>query len=486
MEERLMVWFRRSVITRAAALFALALALPVSALAGHGSAGAATLPSVSVNDVSITEGTGGTKTLTFTVNQDARGKSRVSFATTNDTARAPADYIARSGTLRFAGKKLKRTVSVTIVGDSLDEADETFFLKLTGASGATIDDGEGVGTITDDDAPPDVAVPSTLSVPEGQNGDTIASIDVSLSAPSGQEVTVDWATADGTAMEADSDYTGDSGTLQFAPGETDKAILVTVIGDVNSESDETFTLTLSSPTNANLGNAIDTVTIVDNDPLPTGVPIFDVSNASKREGASGNATLTFTVTRSDDTATPVTVDYVVSNGTAVAPSDFAAVAPGTFSFGASETTKTLDVTIKGDRRLEHDETLFLTLDAPSAGAIDDGQGKGTIVNDDTKTGVAVRVRAAKHRVAVHGRVSPARARKHAVVRFFRKRNGGWVLLHARRPILRGRTDSNNDGFSDSRYETSFRRAKRGRCKMIASYPGDAHFSRSTVTKLFRC
>jgi hypothetical protein len=182
----------------------------------------------------------------------------------------------------------------------------------------------------------------------------------------------------------------------------------------------------------------------------------------------------------------VTVDYVVSNGTAIAPSDYTAVAPGTFSFGASETTKTLDVTIKGDRRLEHDETLFLTLHDPSAGAIDDGQGKGTIDNDDTKIGVTVRVKAAKHRVAVHGRVSPARPRKHAVVRMFRKRNGGWALLHVRRPMLRGRTDSNGDGFSDSRYATSFKRAKRGRCKVIASYPGDPHFSRSRLTKLFRC
>jgi hypothetical protein len=482
-----MVWFRRSVITRAAAFFAVALALPVSALVGHRLADAAALPSVSVNNVSITEGTGGTKTLTFTVTQDVRGKSRVSFATTNDTAKAPADYVSRSGTLRFAGKKLKRTVAVTIIGDSLDEADETFVLKLTDATGATIADGEGVGTITDDDAQPDAQVPSMLSVPEGQTGDTtIASIDVTLSAPSGQEVAVAWATADGTATEADTDYSGDSGTLHFAPGEIDGALLITVIGDVNTETDETFTVTLSSPTNANLGNATDTVTIVDNDPLPTSVPILDVSNVSKREGASGTATLRFTVTRSDDTTTPVTVDYAVSNGTAIASSDYTAIAPGTFSFGASEITETLDVTIKGDRRLEHDETVFLTLLNPSAGAIDDGQGRGTIVNDDTKIGVSVRVRAAKHRVAVHGRISPERARKHAVVRFFRKRNGGWSLLHTRRPILRGRTDSNGDGFTDSRYETSFHRAKRGRCKVIAAYPGDAHFSRSTVTKVFRC
>ena len=424
--------FQRSVVTRALVFFAVVLALPVSTLAGHGSARAATLPSVSVNDVSVAEGTGGTTTLTFTITQNIPGKSKVVFVTANDTAKAPSDYIARSGSVRFAGKKLTRTVAVTIVTDALDEPDEAFFLKLTGATGATIADGEGVGTILDDDPPPIVQVPSTLAVPEGQTGDTtIASIDVTLTAPSGKAVSVAWATADGTvdpATEGD-DYLGGSGTLHFAPGETDKVVLITVIGDVTNESDETFTVALSSPVNATLGTTPDTVTIVDNDPLPAGVPIFNVKDVKKREGSSGTTTLTFTVTRSDDTTSVATVDYTVSNGTAVAPSDFAAVPAGTFSFLAGVTKKTLNVTVKGDRTLERSESLFLTLNNPSIGAaIEDGQGTGTIVNDDTKTTVVIKIRAAKHLVAVHGRVSPARSGKHAVVRLYRKRNGVWVRL----------------------------------------------------------
>ena len=478
--------FQRSVVARALAFFAVVLALPVSALGGHGSARAATLPSVSINDVSIAEGTGGTRTLTFTITQNIPGKSKVVFATANDTAKAPADYIARTGSVRFAGKKLTRTVAVTIVSDTLDEPDEAFFLKLTGATGATIADGEGVGTILDDDLPPNVQVPSTLGVPEGQTGDTtIASIDVTLTAPSAKEISVVWATADGTATEADDDYVGGSGTLHFAPGEIDKVVLITVIGDVTNEADETFTVALSSPVNANLGTTPDTVTIVDNDPLPTSVPIFNVKDVKKREGSSGTTTLTFTVTRRAGTAAAM-VHYTVSNGTAVAPSDFVAVPAGTFSFGALETKKTLNVTVKGDRTLERSESLFLTLNNPSVGAIEDGQGTGTIVNDDTKTTVFIKIRAAKHLVAVHGRVSPARPRKHAVVRLYRKRNGVWIRIATKRPLLRGTTDSNKDGFTDSRYATAFMRAKRGSCKIVASYPGDPNFSGSTATKLFRC
>ena len=101
---------------------------------------------------------------------------------------------------------------------------------------------------------------------------------MTLSAPSGQQVMVDWATADGTGAVAGSDYEGGSGSLEFAPGETDKAVLIGVIGDLENETDETFTVTISSPQHANLGNATETVTIVDNDPLPTSVPIFDVDD----------------------------------------------------------------------------------------------------------------------------------------------------------------------------------------------------------------
>jgi hypothetical protein len=476
-------------MARTAGILAAILLFPLPTLVTHSPVGAATLPTVSVNDVSITEGTGSTKTLTFTITQSARGKSKVSFTTVRDTAKAPADFLVKTGSVRYAGNKLTKSVSVTILGDALDEPDETFFLELTGATGATIEDGEGIGTIQDDDLPPIVQVPPTLSVPEGQDGDTttVATIDVTLSAPSGQQVSVDWATADGSGAMAGSDYESGSGTLEFAPGETDKTILINVIGDMVDEADETFTTTISSPQHASLGNATETVTIVDNDPLPTGVPIFDVADVQMREGASGTSDLSFTVTRSEDAANAVTVHYAVSNGTAFTASDYT-VAPvtGTLSFAASETITTVDVAVLGDRLLEHDETLSLTLTSPSSGAIDDGQGIGTIVNDDTKTTVVVKVRAAKHAVAVRGLVTPSRPGKQAVVRLYRKGSGGWVRIASRRTLLRGKTDTNGDGFTDSRYRSTLARTKRGRCRIVATYPGDTRFAPSRTVKAFRC
>ena len=428
----------RSLIARAVAIAVVGAAAIVPLASGV----RAVLPSVSVADKSVAEGTGGTTTAVFTVTQDVRGKSTINFSTAPGTATPSVDYIPRSGKIRFAGHKLTRTVSVTIIGDALDEADETFFLKLSGAKGAELADAEATGTIVDNDAPPSVSVGSPVSVPEGQTGDaSFATVDVTLSAASSLDVSVDWTTVDDTATVADNDYVADAGQLDFAPGETSKTVLIEVVGDVANEGDETFDVVLTSPVNASLGSDTDVVTIVDNDPIPPGSAVLTVTGVSKREGGSGTTTMTFSVVRSGETTTAVNVDFAASDGTAGAPTDYTA-ATGNLAFAAGQTEGTIDVTVLGDGTLEHNETLFMSLLNPSAGAaISTGQATGTIVNDDTRTSAVVKVRAAKHRVAVRGRVSPARAGKHVVVRLFRKRSGAWVRVGSKRAVLAGKTDS---------------------------------------------
>jgi large repetitive protein len=476
-------------IARAVALMMIGCVAFVPALGSVPTvtASAAALPSVSVGDVSLSEGTGGTVTAVFTLTQDKRGRSTITYKTANGTGTSPADYVARSGTVKFAGKKLTRTVAVTVVSDAIDEPDETFSLELIGAKGAVIADGEGVATINDDDPAPSVSVDTSTSVPEGQTGDTsFASVGVTLSMASGKEVSVDWTSADGTAMVAGNDYTPDAGTLVFAPGETEKVVVIAVIGDNATEGDETFDVDLSSPVNTTLGNATDVVTIVDNDPIPPGSAVLTVTGLKQRESGSGTTTFTFTVTRSGDITTAVNVDYVTSDGTASASSDYAA-ASGNLAFASNQTIGTVDVNVNGDGLLEHNETFFVGLLNPSAGAaISTGQATGTIVNDDTRTTATVKVRAAKGLIAVHGRVSPARGRKHVIVRLFRRHNGAWVRIRTKRSLLVGSTDVNGDGFTDSRYATRFARPKAGRCKILAAYPGDAKFAASRAIRLFRC
>jgi hypothetical protein len=480
------VQFMRARLSSLGASIFIVVAALIPALPSTLRADAAVLPTVSVDDVTITEGTGGTVSAVFHLTQNKRGKSTVRYATLEGTADAPADFIGKSGRIRFAGNRLTKTVSVNVVGDSLDESSENFFLDLSSPVGATITDNRGEATITDNDASPTVSVVSSATVPEGNIGDhPSASVDVMLSAASGRDVSVSYTTVDGTATTADADYVAESGTIDFAPGETLETIVVPVVGDDAVELDETFDVQISSPLHATLGNATAVVTIATNDPIPPGSAILSVAGASVREGARGTTRiLSFTIVRSGETTTAVDVDFATSNGSAADPSDYLA-ASGNVAFGANETTKSVDVTVVGDRGLEHQETFFLNLLSPSVGAaIEHGQATGRIVNDDTRT--TLLITKGPRRVFARGRVSPARPGKRVVVRLFRRTNGVWVRLRTRRPVLVGTTDVNGDGFTDSKYRTRFGRPRPGSCKVVATFVGGTSFASSKAVRLFRC
>src|SRR5262249_18167001 len=133
----------------------------------------------------------------------------------------------------FGAGETTKTIVVPIVGDLLDEPDETFFLKLSNAGNAVIACAQAVGTIIDDDARPALAI-NHVSVTEGNGGPTNPLFTVSLGAASGQTITVNYATADGTAT-AGLDYVSTNGVLTFLPGETSKTITVAVKGDLLDE-----------------------------------------------------------------------------------------------------------------------------------------------------------------------------------------------------------------------------------------------------------
>ena len=100
-----------------------------------------------------------------------------------------------------------------------------------------------------------------MTVTEGTSGTSLATFTATLSPVSTQTVTVNFATANGTAT-AGSDYVAASGTLTFAPGVSTRPISVTINGGTNLEATETFTVTLSGPANAVLGTAAGTGTIL--------------------------------------------------------------------------------------------------------------------------------------------------------------------------------------------------------------------------------
>src|SRR5690606_37729154 len=133
--------------------------------------------------------------------------------------------------------------TVNVNGDTKNEANKTFSLVLSGPTNATIADGTGITTITNDDPVPSLAS-AGVSLTEGNSGTKNFGFVVTLSAVSGQQVLVSYSTANATAT-AGSDYTATSGVLTFAPGETSKTINVAVTGDTLSELTETFNVNLS-------------------------------------------------------------------------------------------------------------------------------------------------------------------------------------------------------------------------------------------------
>src|SRR5207244_2892209 len=171
------------------------------------------LPSLNITDASVLEGNSGT--VDAVRSEERRGGSRqpitVTFATADGTAIAPSDYVAASGTLTFAPGESSKNIIVKVNGDTVNEADETFFVNLSNTANASITKAQGVGTIRNDDAKPSLSI-SDASVLEGNSGTVDAVFTVTLALHSTQPITVNFATANGTAI-APSDYVAASGTL---------------------------------------------------------------------------------------------------------------------------------------------------------------------------------------------------------------------------------------------------------------------------------
>jgi hypothetical protein len=208
-----------------------------------------------------------------------------------------------------------------------------------------------------------------------------ATITVTRSGGSTGAVSIDYATANGTAT-AGSDYTPASGTLNFAAGETTKTFTIPILNDALVEGLETIQLTLSNPTGgATLGSqATATLTITSDDVAQSSVLQFSAANYAINEN---QGTATITVTRSGDSSAAVSVNYATSNGTASAGTDYTA-ASGTLNFAIGQTTATFTVPILNDSAVENSETINLTLSNPSSGATLGSQATATltITSDD--------------------------------------------------------------------------------------------------------
>ena len=368
-------------------LFAVVLTTPINATISDGK-GFGTIvdndqaPTISVDDTSIVEGTQFPQsTATFAVSLSSASEKPISvqFGFAAGTATENVDYITFSGlgTLDFAPGQTSKNPQVSITLDNVFEPDETFFINLSNPTNATIADAQGQATITNDDPQPTVSVAVQTLRTEGAQGTSgNASVEVRLSNPSFQTITVSFATASGSAT-AGTDYVATSGVVTFNPGETLKTIPVQVNGDNIDEINETIPVNLTSPVNATLGTAQGTVLIQDDDG-----PTLSIGDVSVTEGNSGFTNAVFTVTLSSASVQDITVNFSTADGTAFSGVDFQRIFSNTLFIPAGATSATLTVRVFGDFAIENDETFLVNLQFASNGTIADGQGQGSIVNDD--------------------------------------------------------------------------------------------------------
>ena len=346
-------------------------------------------PGLSVDDINVGENISGGKAK-FTVRLTSASTQEVTVrcATSDGTATAGSDYTATSETLTFAAGETEKTFAVDITNDTINETDETFTVTLSSPTGdAVITRGAATGTIEDDDSSPDISLTTPrLSIADASVAENVAggkmAFTVTLSAPGERDVSVDYETTGDSATEG-TDYTTASGTLELVSGDTETRIIVPITNDDLYEADETFTVTLSSPSNATLETETATGTIVNDDTLSS-ISIEDP--ASVTESDAGSTTeVGFTVTLSPANDQATTVSYATADGTAEGGSDYQTEA-GTLTFAAGETSKTISISVNGDEVAEANETFSVILSAPSSNAeLVKDRAQAVIQNDDELT-----------------------------------------------------------------------------------------------------
>lgn len=342
------------------------------------------LPCLSVNDVTVTEGDAGSQNMNFviTLSQPSLQPVRVNYSIVNNTATSGTDFTNVSDRAFFAPGETSKTITVPIVGDTIDEIDETFKLQLANPSNAAISDGEGQGTITDNDPLPSITV-NDHSLTEDALPFT-RTFTVTLSSVSGKNITVQYATANGTAtsgtQENGDDYFGVSGTLTIPAGQASGQVHVSVFTDAKHEPDETFFFNLSNATNATIADAQGQATIVNDDPVPT-VILLD---AFVFEGNTGTAEVTFTVRLSNPTFQTVTLNFATANDSATAGSDYVAKS-GSLTFSPDELEKQIVVLINGDTVDETTELFFVEVSNVQNATVQAGKATGFIRDDDGPT-----------------------------------------------------------------------------------------------------
>ena len=265
--------------------------------------------------------------------------------------------------------------------DGTDEGEELFFLDLSGANGATIAQARGVARIGLSDgtlaSTPSITIESVV-VNEATG---FAEAVLKLNRPSANQISVTMSnTTENTSQFTDYGYQN-AGVVIFAPGETLKTVRWVVVDDSAEEGAESFSVHLTTPVNAVIGNPYGFVTIAANDAASTGLPSASIGNVAVDE-RDGMARFVVTLDRQSTELLSFGWNTASSGpGSATADADYTALS-GTITFWPGETTRTILVPVIDDTTNEADESFTVVLTAPIGGGIAQGVGTARIVAND--------------------------------------------------------------------------------------------------------
>ena len=314
------------------------------------------VPALSVRFTSST-GSGsenvGTVNIPVTLSAASATLVTVEYAIAGGSATGGIDYNLATGVIAFAPGVTAMSIPLTIIDDSFDEPAQTVILELKHAWNAALGTGTHTYTINDNDSPPSVTVGFAATASAASENVSPAILLVSLTATQAVPVTVHYAPTGGTAAGGGVDYMLAPGTLTFAPGDTVKALPITINDDTLYEPNETIVVTLDSPSGASLNaNTAHTYVILDNE---AGVSVAS-SGVTSEDGLSNGE---FLISRSGYMDSALSVNLAVS-GTAGNGQDFSTI-PSAVVLPAGSSLVRVAVLPMDDLCGEGTETVSLTL-----------------------------------------------------------------------------------------------------------------------------
>ncbi|NND76661.1 MAG: HYR domain-containing protein, partial [Flavobacteriales bacterium] len=343
------------------------------------------MPCISIDPSSTTEASP-VSWMLFSINLDAPSGEDVTFDVnyTDISTHSSADLDFNPGTIpssiMIPAGSTSFNFNVMVIDDLYDEMAETFSIDLSNAVNAAFCTSSAIGTIIDDDPVPCVSV-NNLTASEA---DGIATFTFTLDAASGQDIDIEYYTADGNAENA-ADYSGGTAWITIPEGDLTYDLDIPILEDVLSEADETFTMNMNTAINANICGVAGIATITDNDPSPT-ISIDDVT------ANEGDGTMSFTIALSAVSGQDTYVDHTINDISAVNGGvDYTGITLDNHLIPAGSISKTIVISINDDLINETDENFEIVLSNPIGATIDisNGVGTGTIQDNDIPPTISV-------------------------------------------------------------------------------------------------